>query len=478
MTYRMFRTQEVVGTFPRKCQPPFWRCAAVAVLLTMVGLTASADAGDSILYRLFLRDGTSIVSYGEFARVADRVVLSIPVGDPASTPNLQLISIPDNSVDWDRTDRYSDAVRAKRYGETRGESDFAMLSNRVTEALNQIALTSDPSRRLAMAVEARGNLARWPSQNFGYRAADVSQLVGMLDEVISELRVAAGQSSFDVSLVANVSVTPPEELLPTPDFRETMEQALSAAAATPEPSERMSLLDAVASALREPARAGGWAAALRLRATSDLANELRINKSYSDLSTWALASAAARANRGDVSGVQGLVQSVIKADDRLGRRRPQETTALLQALDLRLEEARRTRLAHDAWIVRLDSFKAYRTAIASALAEMRASTPLLENIRELAGPEPRLLPRLEQRLVMARQQLAAITPPVELQPVHALYTSAFQMATRAASSRRTAVLSKDMSLAWEASSAAAGAVLLFKNAGEELDRLTTPPSNR
>ena len=53
-----------------------------------------------------------------------------------------------------------------------------------------------------MAQEARGNLARWPAQNFGYRAADVAQLTGMLDEVISELRVAAGQSSFDVSLVA------------------------------------------------------------------------------------------------------------------------------------------------------------------------------------------------------------------------------------------------------------------------------------
>jgi hypothetical protein len=476
MTYRMFRSQKVPGTFARKCQAPFWVCSAVLLLLT--GWQVDVDAADSILYRLFLRDGSSIVSYGEFARVADRVVLSIPLGDPAATPTLQLISIPDASVDWERTDRYSDAVRAKRYGETRGDSDFAMLSARVTEALNQIALTSDPARRLAMAVEARGNLARWPYQNFGYRAADVSQLVGMLDEVISELRVAAGQSSFDVSLVANVSVSPPEELLPTPGFRETMEQAVSAAAATPEPTERVSLLDAVASALREPARAGGWAAALRLRVSSDLANELRINKSYSDLSSWALTSATSRAARGDVTGVQALVQSVLKADDRLGRRRPQETTALLQALDLRLDEARRTRLAHDAWIVRLDSFKAYRSAIAPALAEMRASAALLESIKQLAGPEPRLLPRLEQRFVLARQQLSAITPPAELQPVHALYTSAFQMAKRAASSRRTAVSSGDMPLAWEASSAAAGALLLFQNAGEELDRLTTPPSNR
>ncbi|MBW8895708.1 MAG: hypothetical protein JF613_05945 [Acidobacteria bacterium] len=193
--------------------------------------TDFADAADSVLYRLFLQDGTSIISYGEFARVAGRVVLSIPLGDSAQSPTLQLISIPEASVDWQRTDRYSQAVRAKRYGETRGENDFAMLSARVTEALNQIALTPDPTRRLAMAVEARGNLARWPLENFGYRATDVSQLVGMLDEVISELRVAAGQSNFDLSLVANVAVPPPEELLPEPSFQESMEQAVAAASA-------------------------------------------------------------------------------------------------------------------------------------------------------------------------------------------------------------------------------------------------------
>ncbi len=476
MTCRRFHEQKVAGTFPGKVPATF--CRWVAASLVVVLASSQVQAADSVLYRLFLHDGTSIVSYGEFARVADRVVLSIPLGDPTQSPALQLISIPETAVDWLRTDRYSDAVRARRYGETRGETDFAMLSARVTEALNQIALTSDPARRLAMAVEARGNLARWPHQNFGYRAADVSQLVGMLDEVISELRVAAGQSSFDVSLVANITVPEAEELLPPPTLRETMEEAVAAAAATPEPAERIALLDAVTTALQEPARAGGWAAALRLEASADLASELRINKAYSDLSSSLIASATARAARGDVPGVQAILQSALKADDRLGRRRPQETSALLQVLDLRLDEARRVRLARDAWIVRLDSFRDYRSAIAPALAEMRSLRGMLESIRQLAGPEPRLLPRLEQRLVMVRQQLAAITPPAELQSAHALYTSAFQMAKRAASSRRNAVSSGEMALAWEASSAAAGALLLFQNAGEELDRLTTPPSNR
>jgi hypothetical protein len=89
-----------------------------------------------------------------------------------------------------------------------------------------------------------------------------------------------------------------------------------------------------------------------------------------------------------------------------------------------------------------------------------------------------VLPNLEQRLVMARQQLATIAPPAELQPAHGLFIAAFQMARRATSARRTAVSSRDMTLAWEASSAAAGALMLLQRAGEELDRLTSPPSNR
>jgi hypothetical protein len=462
--------QRMTGSFGRGT-------AALAAVLVLAA-AAPSTAAESVLYRLFLMDGTTLISYGEFSRVADRVVLSIPVGASETAPSLELVSIPQGSVDWERTDRYSQAVRARRYAETRGENDFAGLSSRVAEALNQIAQTRDPSRRLAMAVEARGNLARWPADNYGYRAADVAQLVNLLDEVISELRVAAGQSSFDVSLVANVIPAAPAELLPAPSLRDTMEGALAAAAVTKEPAERVSLLRAVAAALSEPAVEGGWAAALHTRASAELAAEVRIDKAYTDLTESTIAAATARASRADVTGVQVLVQTVLKADDRLGRRRPQETAALLALLDMRLDEARRLRLAQDAWVVRRAMFASYRKTIAPALLEMRRVSQSLESIRQLAGPAPGLLPRLEERLTLLRQQLAAITPPVELQAAHELFAAAFQMARRAASGRRNAILSGDMKLAWDASSAAAGALMLLDRARTELDRLTTPPSTR
>jgi hypothetical protein len=454
-------------------------CRALVVCAFVLGAATTASvAAESVLYRVFLVDGSVLISYGEFARVADRVVFSIPLGDVSQTPALQIVSIPESTVDWTKTERYANAVRAQRYGETRGESDFALLSARVADALNQIALTPDPARRLAMAKEARATLAKWPADNFGYRASEVAQLTGMLDEVISELSIAAGESSFDLSLVATTAPPPEVPLLPAPTLRETIEQALTAARATAEASERISLLRGIEAALTEPSREGGWAAAMRARATAELGAELKIEKAYADLTTATAAAAAARAQRGDVTGIRNLLANVLRTDDRLGHQRPQETSSLLGLLDLRLEEARRVRLARDAWIARADQFSRYRSSVQFAIRELRQAAPALEDIRELAGPAPRLLPQLEQHFVMARQRLATIDVPGELAPAHALFTAALQMATRAASTRRTAVSSGNMSLAWEASSAAAGALLLLDRAGDELDRLTAPPANR
>ena len=179
-------------------------------LLLLLLWAAPAGAADAVLYRLFLHDGTTLVSYGDFARVADRVVFSMPIGGlEGGAPRLELVSIPESTIDWPRTDAYAYAARARHYADTRGEMEFGRLSTRVAEALNAVALTEDPARRLALADGARKALAEWPSRNYGYRAADVAQLTALLDEVVSELRVAAGQSRFDLSLVSNTAPPPP-----------------------------------------------------------------------------------------------------------------------------------------------------------------------------------------------------------------------------------------------------------------------------
>jgi hypothetical protein len=441
----------------------------------LLALPADGRAASTNLYRIFLLDGTTLISFGEFSRVADRVVFSIPIGNPLPVPTLQLVSIAQSLVDWERTDRYTQAVRAKRYAEARGEEDFALLTSRVVEALNLLANTPDPARRLAMAEEARRNLARWPSENFGYRANDVGQLTGVLDEVVSELRVANGESAFDLNLVANTTAGPAEELLPDPDVREGTEQALAAARLSPEPAERVALLRGITEALKDPAARGGWAMGLLARASGELATELRTEKAYADLVGTTVAAAKVRASRGDVRGLQAMVLKALTSDDRLGRKRPAEMSGLLALLDHRIDEAREVRLAMDAWEARRALFAAYRRDMAGSAADFKRLRPWLDDIRQLAGPAPRTLDRLEERAAAAIAALGAVKAPAELEPVQSTMRAAFQMARRAASVRRNAVSSQDMKLAWDASSAAAGALMLVDHALAELDRLTTPP---
>jgi hypothetical protein len=455
-------------------RPARHRLAGFALALLLASSRA-VFAADAVLYRVFLQDGSTLVSYGEYARVADKVIVSIPIGDSPSGPSLQLVTISQSDVDWEQTDRYTQAVRAKRYADTRGEEDYALLGARVTQALNDVALTPDPKRRLEMAEEARRNLVQWPSQNYGYRAADVAQLAALFDEVISELRVAAGQSKFDVNLVATTVVAPPMALLPEPTAEDILDQAVSAAKLATEPYEREALLRSVTASLEPRAKTDERAAALYARASKALAAEEKIGKAYKDLSASSLATARAAAARADVRGLQGIIERVLRADDGLGRQRPQETAALLASLDLRLDEARRLRLARDAWAVRLEAFATYRRQVALPIDLFRRSRAWLEDVKELAGPAPRALELLDQRLALGRRTLQLATAPPELASVQSSLGAAFQLAQRACLTRRAAVSTGDIKQAWDASSAAAGALMLFDNALKELDRLTARP---
>ena len=106
--------------------------ARLAVVGCFVLVAATADAADALLFRIFLRDGSSLVSYGDFARVADRVVFSVPIaGLDGPTPVLHLVNIAESAVDWDRTDQYAASLRARHYAETSGEADFDALSAEV-----------------------------------------------------------------------------------------------------------------------------------------------------------------------------------------------------------------------------------------------------------------------------------------------------------------------------------------------------------
>ena len=60
------------------------------------------------------------------------------------------------------------------------------------QALNEVAPTDRPAQRLAIVERARKTLADWPPTHYNYRAAEVRQMLGMLDEAIADLRAATG----------------------------------------------------------------------------------------------------------------------------------------------------------------------------------------------------------------------------------------------------------------------------------------------
>jgi hypothetical protein len=141
---------------------------AVAITVGVAASATPAPAADALLYRIFLRDGSTLVSYGDFARVSDRVVFSIPIGGlDEPSPTLHLVSISESSVDWERTDQYAEATRACHYAATQGEVDFDALSTEVARVLHDVATTKDPARRLALATDARRMLGTWPAAHHG-----------------------------------------------------------------------------------------------------------------------------------------------------------------------------------------------------------------------------------------------------------------------------------------------------------------------
>src|SRR5690242_18403267 len=200
----------------------------LAGALPCAARAASAVASTPPLFRIFLHDGTPLVSYGEFARVGDRVVFSMPVGSGAA-PDLRLVQIPASSVDWDRTDRYTDSLRYQHYLATRAVSDYAALTSKVAAAVASMTRTADPAEQLKTAEAIRGEVVDWPREHFGYRADDVRQILELTDGTIASLRVSSGGQHFALSLVAGIAPPPIEPALPAPTPQEAIAQVLAVA---------------------------------------------------------------------------------------------------------------------------------------------------------------------------------------------------------------------------------------------------------
>lgn len=451
--------------------------AAIAAVALGVSARVTYSAEDATLLRVFLKDGTSLVSYGEPARVGDRVIFSMPT---ASTPNppLHLVDLSVDRVDWERTDRYAAGARAAHYVATQADIDYAALSNHIAQILNDVALTTDPAKRLAIVQGARRTLADWPQNHFNYRQMEVRQMLSMLDEAIADLRAATGSSRFDLALSAYAEpATMAEPLLPGPTPQEAIEQVLRAARVVETAAERTSLLKTALIGIERDKAVlpSAWLEATRKETDAALRTEQQLDRSYQSLTAWMMTLAGRRAKDADVRGLERLIARLDREDAALGRKRPDAVRALIVAVEEKLDAARRLQLARDRWALLAPVYDRYHAEITRPIGLFSRLKPSLDNIKALSGSSPASLVSIERAVSQIVALAASIAPPQDLAAAHALLVSAAQLAGNAARMRREAILAGDLARAWDASSAAAGALMLGARATSDIQSLLRPP---
>jgi hypothetical protein len=266
-------------------------------------------------------------------------------------------------------------------------------------------------------------------------------------------------------------------LLPPPSPRESIEQTLRAASLTTSPAERVSLLTVVLNALdaEAPRLPTDWVTSTRAGVTAQITREVEIDRRYQALSQRMLRLAQSRARMADVRGVQRVIARIRANDTLLGSKRPDAVASMEAAVEAQLDAARRLRLERDRWALRGPDLRAYRLAVASSLDRLARLTPLLEDIKSLTGSGPDAIGAILRATGQVRKALSTVTPPDEVREAHGFLTGAVQLAENAATVRREAAITGNMARAWDASSAAAGALMLVGRAQHEIALALRPP---
>jgi hypothetical protein len=453
--------------------------AFICAALALSSIATAQPAVSRVLFRVFLSDGRVLSSYGEWARLDDRVIFSMPTQLSREPVELHLVTIPSQRVDWPRTESYAESVRAAAYAATRGDADFTAFSSEVAKTLNEVAQISDPSLRLSTAERARQKLADWPAAHYGYRIGEVRDALAVLDEVISQLRISVGISRFDISLSAPLAAPPPPPL-PPPTDAELVEQLVAAASVAESPIDRLSLLQTVLRAIDRAVGLlpGEWAERMRASVTGDLDRERRIERAYNDLRKSTLETAAKLAARGSMADLEKLRDKVRAEDKRLGGQRAGDIAALLATIDLEAATAVRMRETRRVWQKRSPAFRRYRRAMNGSFKTFDNAVVSLEQIKAMRGPQVTAITPLSKRLARAAKTVGKVTPPEELAAGHALIRSAWELADNALRLRADAVSQNSVDVAQRASSAAAGALMLYQRARAAQQAAMEPPARK
>lgn len=125
--------------------------------------------------------------------------------------------------------------------------------------------------------------------------------------------------------------------------------------------------------------------------------------------------------------------------------------------------------------IRRSLYREYHRAVGAQMLQLVKLQPALDAIRRLDGPAPESLLALQRRLHGGVDRLERVRPPLGLRPAHDLLIGAWRFAESAANSRLDAIKAGSLATAWEASSAAAAALLTLSRVQQEIRELLEPP---
>ena len=159
----------------------------------------------------------------------------------------------------------------------------------------------------------------------------------------------------------------------------------------------------------------------------------------------------------------------------MGGQRPEMVQSMNTAVQSQLFAARRLRLQRDQWLLRQTAYREYQRSVGASLLLLVKNQNSLEAIRTLEGPPPDRLLALRQQLSGGAARLERLRTPEYLQSTHELLIGAWRFAENATRARYEAIEKANAAAAWEASSAAAGALMMLGRAQAEIRALLEPP---
>jgi hypothetical protein len=221
-----------------------------------------------------------------------------------------------------------------------------------------------------------------------------------------------------------------------------------------------------------------WADRMRGTVSGDLERERKIERAYDALRKSTLEAAAKLAARGKMSDLEKLRDKVRAEDRRLGGQRAGDVAALLATIDMEAAAAIQFREANKLWQRRAPAYRRYRRAMNNSFKTFNDAVAPLERVKAMSGPPVTTITSLAKRLERSRKTVARVTAPEDLASTHALIRSAWELADNAFRLRLESVKQNSVDVAQRASSAAAGALMLYQRARADQLAAMEPPARK